>query len=592
MSFILGKVSLGPHPLPPSARQQIDRLLADAPGRTFRFDSPHAAVRKVDLGVFEDDGFAADGSNATVIAGHPLMPSPQGIQGASAGRGATTLNRSSPAELQELATSARGTWAACRFAESPRELTLISDRIGARPLYWWTDGHTALFASTIRAASGMFDMDLKVDVRAVVEELILGYPLSDRTHFYGIKRVGPGEIVRISARGAVVCPYAQWPLDGDASEDVGARARRTLAALRTAVEIRAQGRSEAITFLSGGMDSRAINALLHEQGLRIHAFTFSPEDRLDNVLARAYAEVIDCHHVVRSDLGWVNLNFADTLKRAWADEGTPPTQARFESLLPAWSGDGGSVCGGWVYLTDTMVRGLREGRPRDAVGEYLRRYASSISPQDIVAEGRTWLRTAVTDSILAELARTPAPDPVTAFFHFLVRNDQRRHLDRHHENILEHGVEFWLPFFDTEFLLHSFAALPDENIGHGFYSRWFELLPDHSRSVAWQTYPGHRPCPIPLPDNLTDQWAGLSASDRQARARHSRKMSLRVFRPRFPVEVFSRKRFLLRFVAHHLRLRDSGTAFDQLDMVSRYLRDASGSVLPWVTPARQLEGED
>ena len=581
MSFFLGMVSLGSRPLSNSDRRKIEGPITGAPGRVFRFDTPYAAIRKIDLGAFNDEGFASGPAGVAAVAGHPLLPSIAGAAKFPSGRGAASLKQASLTELEELATSARGSWAAIRYAEAPRELTLVSDRMGARPIYWSIDAQVAVFGSTLSSVASVRSDEVRVDLRAVVEEMILGYALGDRTAYESIRRIGASEIVRLSETGFSVRTYAEWPSLADPDPHLDRLAHATYAAFSEAVALRASGCTEAVTFLSGGMDSRAVNALLHAQGLRIHAFTFSPDNRLDGALAASYAGRLGLRHIVRPDLGGANPDFAKSLSQAWSEEMNDPDRKRLRNLLPAWSGDGGSVCGGWVYVTPSISRALRQDRPYEAIKEFLQRYAAAVAPGDVVPEARHWLQTAVPDGIMEELERSKAADPLLRFFHFLLRNDQRRHLDRHHENILVHGVEFWLPFLDTDFLLHTLSAPPDDSMGHGFYSRWFDLLPAHARTVAWQTYPGHRPCPLPLPEDIDSQWVGLTANEREAKVSRTLLLSREALSPAFPSEFFLRRRFLLRFAAHHLGVKDSGGAFEQLHLLNKYRTTAAGVKLPW-----------
>src|SRR5439155_1266079 len=41
---------------------------------------------------------------------------------------------------------------------------------------------------------------------------------------------------------------------------------------------------------------------------------------------------------------------------------------------------------------------------------------------------------------------------------------------------------------------------------HQFYVKWLDLFPAAVTSVPWQSYPGHVPCPLPIPPGLHYQW--------------------------------------------------------------------------------------
>jgi len=41
---------------------------------------------------------------------------------------------------------------------------------------------------------------------------------------------------------------------------------------------------------------------------------------------------------------------------------------------------------------------------------------------------------------------------------------------------------------------------------HKFYLKWLSLFPSPVAAVPWQAYPGHEPCPLPIPTELAYQW--------------------------------------------------------------------------------------
>jgi hypothetical protein len=114
----------------------------------------------------------------------------------------------------------------------------------------------------------------------------------------------------------------------------------------------------------------------------------------------------------------------------------------------------------------------------------------------------------IRDGIHRELETIRCPDPVRRFYLFLLFNDQRRHLDLFYENLDQHRIEYQLPFFDSSFL-ESVVRIPSELcLDHRFYNKWLGRFPSAVHEVPWQSYPGHEPCPLPLPKELVarQQW--------------------------------------------------------------------------------------
>src|SRR5262249_21737162 len=117
------------------------------------------------------------------------------------------------------------------------------------------------------------------------------------------------------------------------------------------------------------------------------------------------------------------------------------------------------------------------------------------------------LKGIINQGIREELNSFRCPDPARSFYLFLLLNDQRRKLRHHFENIDLHRLEFQLPFFDSAFL-GSIAAIPiDLCLRHKLYVKWLAHFHPSVTSFAWQAYPGHVPCPLPIPPGLAYQWS-------------------------------------------------------------------------------------
>ncbi|HEX7531269.1 MAG TPA: hypothetical protein VF333_09000, partial [Pyrinomonadaceae bacterium] len=116
------------------------------------------------------------------------------------------------------------------------------------------------------------------------------------------------------------------------------------------------------------------------------------------------------------------------------------------------------------------------------------------------------VRDVIRQGIHEELDQLHAEDPGRNFYLFLVHNDQRRKLMGHFENIDLHRLEFQLPFFDAAFLESVIATPLDWCQRHKFYNKWLSLFPAAVTAVPWQAYPGHEPCPLPVPTEFAYQW--------------------------------------------------------------------------------------
>jgi asparagine synthase (glutamine-hydrolysing) len=171
----------------------------------------------------------------------------------------------------------RGMFAIAIWDASKRELWLIRDRIGVKPLCYSIHHGRITFASEIKAL--LLDPDQK---RAVDDESFYHYLSflcvpSPATLFEGIKKLAGGTWVRVTEDGHIQ-EHRYWdvfdhttPLVGVSEDEI---AERILQELRTSVQLRKVSDVPVGVFLSGGIDS-STNAALFSEGESGTVKTFS-----------------------------------------------------------------------------------------------------------------------------------------------------------------------------------------------------------------------------------------------------------------------------------------------------------------------------
>ncbi|NPV76388.1 MAG: hypothetical protein HPY59_08425 [Anaerolineae bacterium] len=137
------------------------------------------------------------------------------------------------------------------------EVIVFRDRIGARSIYYAVDGK----AVTVSTDLGWLAKQVKAAPNwdyILSDYMTFQIPFSDDTFFKGIKRVLPGEWVRIGKEGVKCETY--WEIQfGNESFD----ARRLLELIQDAVDYRLGliGGSAYTSYLSGGIDSSSATML-------------------------------------------------------------------------------------------------------------------------------------------------------------------------------------------------------------------------------------------------------------------------------------------------------------------------------------------
>jgi asparagine synthase (glutamine-hydrolysing) len=209
----------------------------------------------------------------------------------------------------DCVTHLRGMFAFAIWDEKRRRLLLARDRLGVKPLYWTRCGDRLLFASEIKSilASGLVEARPN---EAAIPELLSTRSLADtETMFVGIHKLMPGHTLAFERGEIRIRRYWDVPTTRDAEaagrtrEDDEQRFRELL---EESVRLRLMSDVPLGVFLSGGIDSSAIAALMARMIDRpLQTFSVAFSDRACNELeyARQVARAIgaDAHEVVIDD---------------------------------------------------------------------------------------------------------------------------------------------------------------------------------------------------------------------------------------------------------------------------------------------------
>jgi asparagine synthase (glutamine-hydrolysing) len=157
-----------------------------------------------------------------------------------------------------------------------RTLYLSRDRFGIKPLYYWFNGQTVVFASEIKAILKHPDYRLEVDSGALNEYFTFQNLFTYRTLFKGITMLPPANTVRIDCDSTLIKHHSWWDYnftqpDGKMSfEEAKLETERLM---EQAVARQMVADVPVGSYLSGGMDSGTITAIASKYVPRISTFT-------------------------------------------------------------------------------------------------------------------------------------------------------------------------------------------------------------------------------------------------------------------------------------------------------------------------------
>lgn len=192
----------------------------------------------------------------------------------------------------------RGMFAFGLWDSRSRDLWLVRDRIGIKPLYFAEHDGRLLFASEIKALLRA-GVPKAVDEQALFFYLTLLIPPAPQTLFKGVSKLPAGCWMRVRPDGTkeVRQYWDVWdhvdPMTTQSDDEI---AERLLSELRTSVRYRKVSDRPVGVFLSGGIDSSTNAALFSEgESQPVQTFTIgyegdNPSYRNENSYARAVAE--------------------------------------------------------------------------------------------------------------------------------------------------------------------------------------------------------------------------------------------------------------------------------------------------------------
>jgi asparagine synthase (glutamine-hydrolysing) len=281
----------------------------------------------------------------------------------------------------------RGMFAFALWDRERQVLLLARDRLGIKPLFYSTREGRFWFASEIKAllAGGV---DGVMDAQALRRFLTFLYVPAPATIFEGIRQVPPGHTLTFACGQASFRQY--WSLKPDpeaAGLGVPEAEERLLAHLREAVRLHLVSDVPLGVFLSGGIDSSTLVAMMRAvSDAPIRTFTIGYGSGNDSFNELSYARMVADRFGTEHHEEIVEPNAVELLPRIiqafdepFADSSAIPnylvSQTARRTVTVALAGHGGDeLFGGYPrYL------GQRLGAAYDAVPRGFRSASASLS---------------------------------------------------------------------------------------------------------------------------------------------------------------------------------------------------------------------
>lgn len=316
----------------------------------------------------------------------------------------------------DLCTHLRGMFAFAIWDARRRELLLARDHLGQKPFFIYRDNEKLVFGSELKAILAHPNLDRSIDPAAIEDYLTFGFIPGQRSIFAKVMKLQAAHFLRIAPSEFRATPKRYWQLSFDQESPASAEKwkERVDAALQESVAAHLIADVPVGAFLSGGLDSSSIVALmskLRSDPVQTFSIGFDEAEFSELPQAREVAKHFGCIHIEEivtpeavRDLDDLTFLYDEP----FADASAIPTMAvsrlAAQHVKVVLSGDGGDeLFGGYSrYAHDLNEAELRDRIPAIVRSVVLRRMAAIWPKAD-------WLpRPLRLKTALENLSRSPA----------------------------------------------------------------------------------------------------------------------------------------------------------------------------------------
>ncbi len=276
------------------------------------------------------------------------------------------------------------------------KLTLIRDRLGVKPLYYGWNGRTLWFGSELKALRAYPHWHPRIDNAALADFFRFSYIVEPRSIYEQVSKLPPGHFLELTRSGQPSLERYWSVLDGirsdeQASEEVMADQLEALMA--DAFKLRMVSDVPVGVFLSGGVDSSIVTALLQKHGPPVRTFTIGFDDPRYNEahhaerVAKHLGTVHTTQMVHEAEAMQVLPSWGDLFDEPFGDSSGIPTllvsRMAAQHVKVVLSADGGDELFGG-YNSYEAVFGRLQSKQRQSVAGRLARDVAATLPWERV----------------------------------------------------------------------------------------------------------------------------------------------------------------------------------------------------------------
>lgn len=187
---------------------------------------------------------------------------------------------------EKIFSMLEGMFAIALWDTKKKKLFLARDRIGKKPIYYYYDGKSFIFASEIKAILIHEEVERTIDYQCLCDYLSLRYSPGNRTMFERIKKIPPSSYLILEGTKILIKKHWHFPeFSGKKIPDE----KIIDNLIRNSIKKRLMSDVPLGVFLSGGLDSSAITSYMSELTDEVNTFSIGFSDNTDE---SKYAELV------------------------------------------------------------------------------------------------------------------------------------------------------------------------------------------------------------------------------------------------------------------------------------------------------------
>lgn len=271
-----------------------------------------------------------------------------------------------------------------------KSLFLSRDRLGIKPLYYYYDSKRFAFGSELKSILQIEEIPRNIDLMALDIFMTFEYIPSPYSIFQNISKLPPGHSLLL--RDGKISIKKYWDLEFDEKQvEEKELCEQLVALLQDAVKIRLMSDVPVGAFLSGGIDSSSVVALMSRvmsQPVKTFSIGFKEASYNETNYAQAIAEIFNTEHhefIIEPNVLELTEKLIGHLDEPFGDFSIFPTYLVSEMarkyVTVTLSGDGGDelFAGYDSYIANKVAR-LYGRLPKFVRGSTVNSILSGISP--------------------------------------------------------------------------------------------------------------------------------------------------------------------------------------------------------------------